>query len=178
MSASSKAQTYAKVVFETALKDWLTGLGQVSATLSRSPGLQVQLTDPSKSFEARQAMLLPLLPADMPKPVRNFLLGMLANGDLNLLGEVVSDLRTMTAAAGGPRAMPAEVTSAVELTHEERLAIQNRLQEQFGSGLDFKFTVNPSILGGLVIRVGDKLLDTSIASRMAALRQSLGVAGS
>lgn len=177
MSASSEAQTYAKVVFETALKDWQTGLSQVSAGISRSPGLQTQLTDQTKSFEARQAMLLPILPAEMPKPVRNFLLGMLANGDLDLLGDVVSELRDMTAAVGGPRSTAAEVTSAVELTSEERLALQNRLREQFGDGLDFKFSVDPAILGGLVIRVGDRLLDSSVASRMAALRQSLGVAG-
>ena len=73
--------------------------------------------------------------------------------------------------------MPAEITSAVELTSEERLAIQNRLIEQHGANLEFKFIVNPTILGGLVVRVGDKLLDTSLSSRMAAWRHSLGVVG-
>jgi F0F1-type ATP synthase delta subunit len=68
------------------------------------------------------------------------------------------------------------VTAAIELTPAERSAIEERLVEQFGAGLEFTFKVDPAILGGLVIRVGDKLLDNSVASRMAALRQSLGVA--
>ena len=82
----------------------------------------------------------------------------------------------MAGSAGGPRPIVAEVTAAVELSPAERSAIEERLVEQFGSGLEFTFKVDPIILGGLVIRVGDKLLDNSVASRMAALRQSMGVA--
>jgi F-type H+-transporting ATPase subunit delta len=119
-------------------------------------------------------MLDPLLPAAVPAPVRNFLYAMLANGDITLLDEVFDELNIMAAAAGGPRPVVAEITSAAELSNEERLAIQNRLTEQYGANLDFHFRVDPAIMGGLVVRVGDKLLDTSVASKMAALRQSMG----
>ncbi len=176
MSASSEARTYASVVFETAIKDWLSGLESVAGIVHRSPDLLRKLTDQSKSFETRQAALLPLLPESTPKPVRNFVLGMLANGDIALLDDVVSELRELAASAGGPRPTLAEVTAAVELTPAERSAIEERLVGQFGAGLEFTFKVDPAILGGLVIRVGDKLLDNSVASRMAALRQSMGVA--
>lgn len=172
---SSEAQTYAKAVFEAAFEDWLKGLQHVATTLDRNPGLLKSLSDESKGFEARQATLATLLPEDAAKPLRNFLFGMLANGDMALLGDVVSQLRQMASTAGSPQTTLAEITSAVELTPEERLGIQQRLLDQFGMGLEFKFTVDPSILGGLVMRVGDKLLDNSVASRMAALRQSLGV---
>lgn len=178
MTTSSKAQTYASVVFETALKDWQSGLGDAVAGLNRSPALLKKLTDPVAPFKDKQSLLASLLPAKMPQPVSNFLLAMLANGDIDLLQEVLDELNSMVASAGGSRAVPVEVTSAIELTTEERLAVQNRLTEQFGSGLDFKFMVNPAIMGGLVVRVGDKLLDTSVASRLAALRQSLGMASS
>jgi F-type H+-transporting ATPase subunit delta len=173
---SSAAQTYARAVFEVAFEDWLKGLQHVATTLDRNPKLMQSLADESKGFEARQATLVALLPEDVAKPIRNFLFGMLANGDMALLGDVVSQLRQMTAAGGGPQATLAEVTSAVELTSEERSAIEQRLVDQFGAGLEFKFNVDPSILGGLVLRVGDKLLDDSVSSRLAALRQSLGVA--
>lgn len=178
MTTSSKAQTYASVVFETALKDWQSGLGDAVAGLNRSPALLKKLTDPAASFQDKQSQLLNLLPDKMPQAVRNFLLAMLANGDIGLVEEVLAELNLMVASVGGPRAVPVEVTSAFELTTEDRLAVQNRLTEQFGSGLDFKYIVDPAIMGGLVVRVGDKLLDTSVASRLAALRQSLGVASS
>jgi F-type H+-transporting ATPase subunit delta len=173
--ASSEAQTYARAVFEVALEDWLKGLQHVATTLDRSPGLVQSLTDETKGFEARQAALVAVLPEGVAKPIRNFLFGMLANGDMALLGDVISQLRQMASAGGGPQTTVAEVTSAVELTPEERSGIQQRLLDQHGAGLEFKFNVDPSILGGLVVRVGDKLLDDSVSSRLAALRQSLGV---
>lgn len=177
MSASNtEARTYASVVFETALKSWLDGLARVAAAFARNPNLLHQLTDSGTDFDRKQKLLLTLLPQDAPQPVRNFLLGMLANGDINLLDEVLEELNLMASAAGGPRPAVAEITSAVELSPEERQAIQNRLIDQFGPNLDFRFHVDPAILGGLVIRVGDKLIDSSVAGRLAALRQTLGVA--
>lgn len=178
MTTSSKAQTYAGVIFETALEDWLKGLSDVRAAIDRSPGLKSKLASSSVPFPEKQEILTTLLPQKMAVPVRNFLMGMLANGDIALLDEVVDELTHIAAAAGGPRPTRAEVTSAVELTVKERQEIQSRLSDEFGSNLEFRFLVDPKILGGLVVRVGDKLIDTSIASRLAGLRQSLGVAGS
>lgn len=178
MTTSSKAQTYAGVVFEAALEDWLGSLRDVGVAIDRSPGLQTKLASASIPFPEKQEVLAALLPQKMAVPVRNFLMGMLANGDIALLDEVVDELTHMAAAAGGPRPTRAEVTSAVELTDTERQDIQNRLSDEFGANLEFRFAVDPKILGGLIIRVGDKLIDTSVASRLAGLRQSLGVASS
>ncbi len=178
MSASSEVQVYAQAAFETAIKDWLTNLEHIAGALDRSPDLLKRLADDASSFEVRQAVLTPLMRENISAPVRNFVFGMLANGDVALLNDVVAELHSLGAAIGGPKAVVAEVTSAVELNAEERAAIENRLIDQFGLGLEFRFAVNPQILGGLLIRVGDKLLDTSVASRLVAMRQSLGLAAS
>jgi F0F1-type ATP synthase delta subunit len=45
--------------------------------------------------------------------------------------------------------------------------------KQFGADLTFTFRVDPALLGGLRVRVGDSLMDTSVASRLTALRESL-----
>lgn len=176
MSASSEVQVYAKAAFETAIKDWLTNLEHIAGAIDRSPDLLKRLADEAGSFEVRQAVLTPLMRENIPAPVRNFAFGMLANGDIALLNAVVAELHSLGVTIGGPRAVVAEITSAVELTAEERAAIEKRLIDQFGLGLEFRFNVNPEIMGGLLIRVGDKLLDTSVASRLAAMRQSLGLA--
>ncbi len=178
MSASSEVQVYAQAAFETAIKDWLTNLEHIAGALDRSPDLLKRLADDASSFEVRQAVLTPLMRENISAPVRNFVFGMLANGDVALLNDVVAELHSLGAAIGGPKAVVAEVTSAVELNAEERAAIENRLIDQFGLGLEFRFAVDPRILGGLLIRVGDKLLDTSVASRLVAMRQSLGLAAS
>ncbi len=65
------------------------------------------------------------------------------------------------------------VTSALPLSDKETQRIEKGLQDQLGSDANIEFRVNPSILGGLVVRVGDKVVDGSVAGKLTALEQSL-----
>jgi F-type H+-transporting ATPase subunit b len=67
----------------------------------------------------------------------------------------------------------AEVTSALPLTAEEQSTVRDQVLEQIGGGATISFRVDPRILGGLVIRVGDKVLDGSVSAQLESLRQSL-----
>jgi F-type H+-transporting ATPase subunit b len=66
----------------------------------------------------------------------------------------------------------AQVTSALPLNAEEQEAVKRDILARAGAK-DISFRVDPSILGGLVIRVGDKVLDSSVAGKLEGLRQSL-----
>lgn len=79
----------------------------------------------------------------------------------DFFSKVPADAAKLSGSAG-------EVTSAVPLTDAEQAEVKKAL------GLEtVSFKVNPSILGGLVVRVGDKVVDSSVASRMTAMRDSL-----
>jgi F-type H+-transporting ATPase subunit b len=67
----------------------------------------------------------------------------------------------------------AEVTSALPLTEAEQETVRKQLAKPLGAGASTSFRVNPAILGGLVIRVGDKVIDGSVAGKLEGLRQSL-----
>jgi F-type H+-transporting ATPase subunit b len=67
----------------------------------------------------------------------------------------------------------AEVTSALPLTSEEQSTVRDQVLQQMGDGATISFRVDPRILGGLVIRVGDKVLDGSVSAQLESLRQSL-----
>lgn len=67
----------------------------------------------------------------------------------------------------------AEVTSALPLTEPEQEAVKRDILSRIGSQATVTFRVDPSILGGLVIRVGDKVLDGSVAGQLENLRQGL-----
>jgi F-type H+-transporting ATPase subunit b len=66
----------------------------------------------------------------------------------------------------------AEVTSALPLTDEEKDAVRNDVLAKVGAQA-VSFRVDPSILGGLVIKVGDKVMDGSVAGKLEGLRQNL-----
>ena len=67
----------------------------------------------------------------------------------------------------------ATVTSALPLSDDETKRIENGLKDQLGGDAEVEFKVNPAILGGLVIRVGDKVVDGSVSGKLTSLEQSL-----
>ena len=68
----------------------------------------------------------------------------------------------------------AEITSALPLTDAEQETVKRDVLSKIGEQATVAFRVDPSILGGLVIRVGDKVLDNSVAGQLEKLRQNLG----
>jgi ATP synthase F1 delta subunit len=70
--------------------------------------------------------------------------------------------------------LEAEITSAVPLTPAERAKIEARLRARYGADLTIAYRVHPPIIGGLIVRVGDRYIDGSVASRLGQLRERLG----
>jgi F-type H+-transporting ATPase subunit b len=68
----------------------------------------------------------------------------------------------------------AEITSALPLTDSEQASVKQDVLSKIGDQATVAFRVDPSILGGLVIRVGDKVIDYSVAGQLDELRQKLG----
>ncbi|MBM3152279.1 MAG: F0F1 ATP synthase subunit B [Chloroflexi bacterium] len=67
----------------------------------------------------------------------------------------------------------ADVTSALPLTKDEQEKVKKDVLAKMGKQASVTFRVDPAILGGLVLRVGDKVLDGSVAAQLEGLRQSL-----
>jgi F-type H+-transporting ATPase subunit delta len=65
------------------------------------------------------------------------------------------------------------ITSAVELTADEKRALESKLSAKFGRQLIFEYKVDPALLGGVVAKVGDKIIDGSLAGKLNALQESL-----
>jgi F-type H+-transporting ATPase subunit b len=67
----------------------------------------------------------------------------------------------------------AVVTSALPLTESEQAAVRRDVLAKLGEGAEVKFNVDPSILGGLVVRVGDKVLDGSVSGKLSSMAERL-----
>ena len=171
-SKQARAQRYAQAVHEAMLERLQSALHEVQAVLSKNQELYATLKDSSKDFDERVKALEAALPKkDLPPEVKNLLLLLLQDGNLDLLDDISAALSRV--ATGQQAPTKAEVISAAELSEQEKEALRQSLAKQFGSDLTFSFHVDPTLLGGLRVRVGDRLIDTSVASRLTALRESL-----
>ncbi len=72
-----------------------------------------------------------------------------------------------------PAEAPVTVTSAITLTEEEQDTIRRDLTERIGEGFELSFKVDPNLLGGLVVRVGDRVMDGSVIGQLGKLQESL-----
>lgn len=94
-----------------------------------------------------------------------------------LLDEFFSGVRSgkVVVLEGGPLSgTSAEVTSALPLTNEEKETVKKDVLSKIGNQATVTFRVDPTILGGIVIRVGGKVLDASVAGQLESMRQKLG----
>lgn len=173
MSAQELSRKYATAVFSLALDSWLTPLTAVENELANNATLAATLQDKDRSFSERQQALDKLIPGDSSQHVRNFLYTLLRDGDIGLLSGVMGELNRMV--RGGPQVQMARVTTALALSDKEKDAFRQKLSAQYGESLEFEFSVDPAILGGAIVQVGDKVIDGSVATRLASMSNALGV---
>ncbi len=167
-------EAYTRGILAIALDPWIEGLSAVNAAYVANKELREKLDNPTIEITAKLSLLDGVLPDDAPADLRNFLGVLFTNNDFGLIDEILQSLgRVMSEEAGGP--LQAVITSAVPLTEEERARVEANLIDRFGANLEFSYVVDSDILGGLIIQVGDKLIDDSVRGRLNALRQKIGV---
>ncbi|MEZ4682155.1 MAG: ATP synthase F1 subunit delta [Caldilineaceae bacterium] len=167
---SARAGQYAQAIMDAMVDRWQEALSTVSAALQENPQTANMLADQSVSVAERVAALDSILPANVPFELSNTLKVMVQDGNLGLVDELGDALAQVGTDTAGP--IKAEVTSAVELSEEDQEKLRSSLKARYGDNLVFTFHVNPTLMGGLRVRVGDRLIDTSVASRLQAMRES------
>lgn len=167
-------KAYTRGILAVALDPWMKGLTAVSSAYATRRDLREKLDDPTIEVTTKLSLLDSVLPDDAPATLRNFLGVLLTHNDFGLVDDILQSLgRVMSEEAAGPQ--KAVIISAVDLSEAERAEIEKKLIESFGSNLEFSYQVDPDILGGLIVQVGDKLIDDSVRGRLNALRQKIGV---
>lgn len=173
MADAALAQTYARAVFEKAVEKYTRDLHALENAIAKS-SLLTRLDNAAESFESKKALINGLVPAQADPEVRNLALLLASKNQMHLLPDVVNEFDHFVA-RGTPGTLGV-VTSAVELTGAEKEKLESKLRAQFGTQLNFEYRLDPSILGGIVVRVGDVVIDGSVSGKLAAMKQKLETA--
>jgi F-type H+-transporting ATPase subunit delta len=150
------------------LEDELFRFGRIVAS---TPELRIALTNPFASAQAKLDLLSRLLAGKVtPESLR--LISEAAVSPLGRSLDVSLEQYARLAAARRERLI-AEVHVAVPLTDEQRVRLASALATQFGHQVHLNVVIDPKVAGGMTVRVGDDLIDGSVATRLATARRRL-----
>ena len=179
--SSGIAQRYATAVFdlareEKALKALEADVDALEAALTESEDVRGMMTSPlHPRDEQRNAMSALAQKMELSQTMAGTLGLMAQNRRLFAVPQLLSALRQMIADDKGE--VSAEVTSATVLTKAQADALAATLKERFGKKVKLNVAVDESLIGGLIVKVGSKMIDTSIRSKLAALQNSMKEVG-
>ncbi|MEZ4597296.1 MAG: ATP synthase F1 subunit delta [Chloroflexota bacterium] len=171
----STARRYAEAALSLAerdgsLGDWVGALDTASARLADAQVMRV-LADPAIAFDHRRRVAEAILADAVVGEPRNLVLLLVRRGRIELLPTVAGELRRLWEQRQG--IVHAVVTSATPLAEADRDAIRDKLAAMTGDQVDIELQVDPSLLGGVLVRMGDRLIDGSVRGRLERLRARL-----
>ena len=175
------AERYAQALFEIS-KDAgdLDALARdadvLTEALGASPELRDVISSPRFSRDEQAAAVKALAgPLGLSQMTANALGVMAGKRRLFTLPQLAVKLRAMIAAEKGE--VTAEVTSASALSDAQRDKIAEMLRVRFGRNIKLNTSVDESLIGGLIVKVGSKMIDTSIRTKLASLQNAMKEVG-
>ena len=179
--SSGIAARYAAAVFDIAreakgLKALETDIGALDEMIGESADFRTLLTSPLYGRDEQSAAVAAVAKKMKLKDTVANLLGLLAaKRRLFVLPAIIARLKDMLAEERGE--VTAEVTSAKALTKAQSDKLAKTLKAQVGTDVTIKQTVDESLIGGLIVKVGSKMIDTSIRSKLNALQNTMKEVG-
>jgi F-type H+-transporting ATPase subunit delta len=171
---STIARPYAAALFQSSTAaDGAQLVAQLDtlAGIAADAGLRQFAADPRVSDEQVFGVVTGIAGADLSPKLRNLLSTVIDNGRLSVLPEIASQFRTLVNDRGG--IADAQVVSAFPLDAAQQASLAKVLEKRFGRQLKVSVAVDPSLIGGVRVTVGDEVLDTSVVARLEQMRAAL-----
>lgn len=169
-----KAKRYSQAIFEIALErkeldKWNLDL-QVLNTLSGNSELTSVMENPRFSFE-KKSKLLETQIKGISKNAANLAYLLIGKGCFSLVSGIYSEYRLMLENYRGIE--KAEVITAVQLEEQEITRLSEQLGNMSGKKVTMSLRVDPQIIGGIIVRIGGKIIDGSTRGQLASLKNEL-----
>jgi F-type H+-transporting ATPase subunit delta len=147
-------------------------LSEFGAAYAQSAELRTFLASPAVSIEDKHAVIEKIVARlGASKIIRNFLFVLADHRRTHLISEVIAAFHEVIRQRQG--VAEAEVSSAVELSAAQKKEMAAMLARLTGKKIETKFALDPALLGGAVVRIGDTIYDGSLRSRLNEMRARL-----
>ena len=172
---TTSARPYARAVYALAtetssIDSWGEALALLAAVASDA-SMQELLDQPQLSKEQKGELMLKVVSDKLNQQQQNLIRLMAENGRLRALPEVAHQFEIYRAEAEGK--VEAEVISAFALTSEQEQAITETLKSKLGRDISITTSTDESLIGGVIIKAGDTIIDGSMKSQLESLAISL-----
>jgi F-type H+-transporting ATPase subunit delta len=178
MRDATIARNYAEALLELARKAdaldaWGGMIAGVSDAITSDARLSNFLAAPQVSATEKNAVLEKAFAPVLPRMLVRFLQKLVDNRRQTLIPEIAVEYASLVDEREGR--VHAQVTVAREASDGDRARIARQLSERLGKTVVPHLQVNPAILGGIIVKVGDTVMDGSVRKRLATLRSRLTV---
>jgi F-type H+-transporting ATPase subunit delta len=176
MRDTTIARNYAETLLVLAgkaqdLRGWGTMLTDVANAMETDTTLHLFLESPRVPAARKNEVLATAFQDRMPRLMVRFLQSLVTHRRQMLIPEIAREYLDLVDVSEGR--MHARVTVAKETSDAERAAIGAQLSRMFGKQVVPNVVVDPAIMGGLVVHVGDTVLDGSVRKRLSTLRRRM-----
>ena len=167
------ARPYAEALFKSAAADlagtavWLDELAAIASNVQ----LQQYAGNPSVTSVQTFDVVTGVAKSALPDTAKNFLRAVIDNGRISVLPEIASQFRALKNALSG--SSDAVVYSAFALDAAALAGLATTLEKRFGKKLNLKVELEPELIGGVRVVVGDEVLDTSVKARLEQMKAAL-----
>lgn len=177
-ATGSGVKGYARALYEIARVEGDVGrvsdeLYRIARAVESNHELRRALTDIAIPFAGKEQLLQELLGKQASPHTLNALRFVISQGKARELVEIADALAQITAAESNKQV--AEVRAAIPLSTEQKVALAQALNQATGYNVEIKAIVDPSVIGGVVAKVGDVVIDGSVRGKLEQLKQHLGV---
>lgn len=176
MLRSQLSGKYAKAIFEVAveenkLNEFGAQLAKVNQAIASHADLAGFFNNYQIKAEAKKEVIVKLFKDELSKSVYNFFMLLIDKRRESLLRGIVSEYKKLANAA--QNIVEAKVTVASALSQQQEEQLIKKLETTLGKTVIVETKIDKSILGGVVLRIGDKLIDGSITRQMQVLEAQL-----
>jgi len=169
------ARPYAEAAFtlareQNALESWSQML-RLAAELVRDPRVAAALDNPRLGAPEKESLLLGVTGDRLNEDARSYMRVLVQADRIALMPEIAQVFDSLKDREEGTA--KAEIETAFELTDAQLADIRTALERRFGKRIDATVRVNPALIGGARVTVGDTVLDASVQAKLAAMATEL-----